>query len=199
MTSWIRGTVTVVALSFVGATTAFAQAPKIAFINSQKIMADAPGRADAEATYNREMGSAKAQLQRMDDSLKTMVATFEKEAPALDSARRTTRGNAIRAQEEQFSTRAQALNTQMQQRQAELAQPLMRQVSQVLDQMRTQGGYAMIFDVGTQAGVVVSADKSLDISDQVLARLKQLGPPKASAAAPTLPTQRPAGVTRPRG
>lgn len=199
MTSWIRGAVTVVALSFVGATTAFAQAPKIAFINSGKIMAEAPGRADAEATYNREMGSARAQLQRMDDSLKTMVAAFEKEAPGLDSAKRTTRGNTIRAQEEQFSSRAQALNTQMQQRQAELAQPLMHQVSQVLDQMRTQGGYAMIFDVGTQSGVVVSADKSLDITDQVLARLKQLGPPKASAAAPTVPTQKPAGVTRPRG
>lgn len=199
MTSWIRGAVTVVVLSFVGATTAFAQAPKLAFINSQKILADAPGRADAEATYNREMGSARAQLQRMDDSLKTMVATFEKEAPGLDSAKRTVRGNAIRAQEEQYSTRAQALNTQMQQRQAELAQPLMQQVSQVLDQMRTQGGYAMIFDVGTPTSVVVSADKSLDITDQVLARLKQLGPPKASAAAPTLPAQKPAGVTRPHG
>lgn len=204
MKSLIRGTIAVAAFSLAGATTVFAQAPKIAFINSSKIMAEAPGRADAEATYDREMGSARAQLQRMDDSLKTMVATFEKEAPALDSTRRTTRGNAIRAQEETFSKRAQALNTQMQQRQAELAKPLMDQVAKVLDEMRTQGGYAMIFDVGTPSSVVVSADKSLDITDQVLARLKQLGPPKASAAAPGTnnpgaATQRPAGITRPRG
>lgn len=198
MTSWIRGAVTAVALSVVGATTVLAQAPKLAFINSQKILAEAPGRAAAEATYDREMGSARAQLQRMDDSLKTMVASFEKEAPALDTARRTARGTAIRTREAEFSKRAQDLNTQMQQRQAELARPLMEQVSQVLDQMRSQGGYSMIFDVGTPASVVVSADKSLDITDQVLARLKQLGPPKASAVAPTISTQKPAGVTRPQ-
>ncbi len=198
MKSLIRGAVTMVALSFVGATTAFAQAPKIAFINSQKILAEAPGRAAAEATYDREMGAARVQLQRMDDSLKMMVASFEKEAPALDSARRTARGTALSTREAEFSKRAQDLQTQMQQRQSELARPMMEQVSKVLDDMRTQGGYAMIFDVGTPTSVVVAADKSLDITDQVLARLKQLGPPKATAATPTIPTQRPAGVTRPQ-
>lgn len=198
MRSGIGRALAVLALALASAGTAAAQGPKIAFINSQKILAEAPGRADAEATYNREMGSARAQLQRMDDSLKAMVASFEKEAPGLDSARRTVRGNAIRAQEEQFSKRAQDLNTQMQQREAELARPLMEQVSKVLDEMRTQGGYAMIFDVGTPTSVVVSADKSLDLTNQVLARLKQLGPPKATASSPTLPTQRPAGVTRPQ-
>lgn len=187
------------ALALISAPAAFAQSGKIAFINSQKILSEAPGRADAEATYDREMGTARVQLQRMDDSLKAMVATFEKEAPSLDSARRTARGTAIRAQEDVFAKRAQDLNTQMQQRQAELARPLMEQVSKVLDDMRVQGGYAMIFDVGTPTSVVVSADKSLDITDQVLARLKQIGPPKASASTPTVPTQKPAGVTRPHG
>ncbi len=199
MKSWIRGAVTMVALSFVGTTSAFAQAPKIAYVNSQKIMAEAPGRADAEATYNREMGTARAQIQRMDDSLKTMMASFDKDAPTLDSARRMVRGTALSAREAEFSKRAQDLQTQMQQRQAELARPMTEQVAKVLDDMRTQGGYAMIFDVGTPSGVVVSADKSLDITDQVLARLKALGPPKATAATPAAPTQRPAGVTRPRG
>lgn len=180
---------------------AFAQAPlKIAYVNSQEILAQAPGRAEAEATYDREVGSARSQLQQMDDSLKAMVAAFDKEAPALDSARREARGNSIRARETEYSQRAQALNQQMQQRQAELAKPMLDQVSQVLDQIRTQGGYAMILDVGTQPSVVVSADKSLDITQQVLARLKQLGPPKGApaTATPTGPTQRPAGVSRPK-
>lgn len=189
----------VAAASLAVAPAAFAQAPKLAYINSQKILAEAPGRAQAESTYDREMGTARAQLQSMDDSLKTMVASFEKEAPALDSARREARGKVIRAKETEFSQRAQALNNQMQQRQADLAKPLLDQVSQVLETIRQQGGYTMIFDVGTSPNPLVSADKSLDITDQVLARLKQLGPPKATVGtAPTGPAQKPAGVTRPR-
>lgn len=195
MNFWTRAAMTAAVATLVAAPAAHAQATKIAYINSQKILAEAPGRAEAEATYDREMGAARSQLQRMDDSLKTMVASFEKEAPALDSARREARGKAIRDREAEYSQRAQNLNEQMQQRQAELARPMLDQVSQVLDQMRAQGGYALILDVGTQPSVVVSADKSLDITDQVLARLKQLGPPKA---APAGPTQKPAGVSRPR-
>ena len=190
------------------APSAFAQAPvKLAYINSQKILAEAPGRAEAEATYNKEMATARAQLQQMDDSLKGMVATYEKEAPGLDSVRKEARGKTIRDTEAAFTQRAQDLNNQMQQRQADLARPLMDQVSQVLDQVRASGGYTMIFDVGAQGRALVSADKSLDLTDMVLAKLKALGPPKATSATPSTtttptkpvgPAQKPAGVTRPK-
>ncbi|MDQ2889332.1 MAG: OmpH family outer membrane protein [Gemmatimonadota bacterium] len=204
MSKWMHSAL-FAAASLAMATTAFAQAPvKIAYINSQKILAEAPGRAEAEATYNTEMATARTQLQRMDDSLKAMVASYEKEAPALDSARREVRGKTIRDTEAAFSQRASALNNQMQQRQADLARPLMDQVSHVLDEVRTSGGYAMIFDVGAQNSSLVSADKSLDITDTILARLKVLGPPKAAASTtpPATrqvgPATKPAGVTRPK-
>jgi outer membrane protein len=202
MSKWMHSAIFAAAtLAF--AAPAFAQATvKIAYINSQKILAEAPGRAEAETTYNREMATAREQLQRMDDSLKAMVATYEKDAPGLDSVKRDARGKTIRDTEQQFSQRAADLNTQMQQRQADLARPLMDQVSHVLDDVRAQGGYTMIFDVGAQGSALVSADKSLDLTDTVLAKLKALGPPKATAAAPATkqvgPAQKPAGVTRPK-
>ncbi len=184
------------AVSLAFAPAAFAQAPvKIAYVNSQRILAEAPGRAQAESTYNREVTAARAQLQRMDDSLKTMVASYEKDAPALDSVRRDARGKAIRDREAEFSQRAQDLNNQMQQRQADLAKPLLDEVTQVLKDLRKQNGYAMIFDVGSNPSSVVAADESLDITDLVLARLKQLGPPKAGVTGPVGPTQKPAGIS----
>lgn len=207
MSKWMHSAI-FAAATLALAPTAFAQAPiKLAYINSQKILADAPGRAEAEATYNSEMATARAQLQKMDDSLKAMVATYEKEAPGLDSARRDARGKTIRDTEQEFSQRAADLNTKMQQRQADLARPLMDQVSHVLDEVRVQGGYTMIFDVGAQGSALVSADKSLDLTDTVLAKLKALGPPKAGATSTPAtpapagrvgPAQKPAGVTRPK-
>jgi len=206
MSKWMHSAIFAAAtLAFASAATA--QAPvKLAYINSQKILADAPGRAEAEATYNSEMATARAQLQHMDDSLKAMVATYEKDAPGLDSVRRESRGKTIRDTEAEFSQRAADLNTKMQQRQADLARPLMAQVSKVLDEVRVAGGYTMIFDVGAQGSALVSADKSLDLTDTVLAKLKVLGPPKASSTSPTTPATtgkvgpapKPAGVTRPK-
>lgn len=209
MSKWMHSAM-FAAATLVMTPAAFAQATtvKLAYINSQKILAEAPGRADAEATYNKEMATARAQLQQMDDSLKSMVAAYDKEAPALDSAHREARGTVIRNTETEFTQRATQLNTQMQQRQADLARPLMDQVSQVLDQVRTQGGYAMIFDVGAQGSALVSADKALDLTDAVLAKLKALGPPKAATSSTSTtpapvakkvgPAQKPAGVTRPK-
>jgi outer membrane protein len=210
MTSLFRPIVAAVIIAVVAGPSAFAQTTpsassggaRIAYINSQKILAEAPGRAEAEATYDRERGMIQAQLQQLDDSLKTMFAALQKEAPTLDSAKRTAREKAFGDRRASYQTRAQALNEQMQQRQADLARPLMDQVSKVLDEFRTKGGYAMIFDVGTPSSVVVSADKSLDLTDQVLARLKQLGPPTAAAsssAPPPGPTSTPTGVKRPQG
>jgi hypothetical protein len=50
----------------------------------------------------------------------------------------------------------------------------------------------MIFDVGSQASVVVAADKSLDITQKILARLKAAKP--VSNTNPLVP--KPAGVSR---
>ncbi len=206
MSKWMHSAM-FAAATLAMAPAAFAQATpvKLAYINSQKILAEAPGRAAAESTYNKEMATARVQIQQMDDSLKAMVAAYDKDAPSLDSARRDVRGAAIRNTENEFTQRATQLNNQMQQRQADLARPLMDQVTQVLDEVRTQGGYTMIFDVGAQGSALVSADKSLDLTDAVLAKLKALGPPKAGAPTTTPappkkvgPAQKPAGVTRPK-
>lgn len=168
-------------------------APKLGYINSAQILAEAPGRAEAEAQFEREVAAYRQQLQRMSDSLQQMDSVFQKEAPRLDSATRLTRGKAIVEREQAYQQRANQLNQQMQNRQAELVRPIMEQLQKVLEALRAEERYTMIFDVAAGSGsVVVSADKSLDITAKVLARLKAAAPAKTGS---TL-QQQPAGVTR---
>ncbi len=168
-------------------------APKLGYINSSQILAEAPGRAEAEAQFEREVGAYRQQLQRMSDSLQQMDSVFQREAPRLDSATRVTRGRAIAEREAAYQQRANTLNQQMQNRQAELVRPIMEQLQKVLEALRAEERYAMIFDVAAGSGsVVVSADKSLDITAKVLARLKAAGAPKPASSL----QQQPAGVTR---
>ena len=62
---------------------------KIAYITSSALLEQAPGRAEAEAQFDKETGAYREQIKRMSDSLNTMVSAFEK-APASSRQRRAT-------------------------------------------------------------------------------------------------------------
>ena len=159
------------------------------------ILQQAPGRAEAEAQFDREVGVYRQQIQRMDDSLKTMMAAFDRDAPKLDSVTRESRRTTIGQREVEYSSRARGLDSTMQARQAELVKPIMQRVQTVIETIRAEDNYALILDVGAQVSVVVAADKKLDLTDRVLARLKAQGPPPVTSSS-TVP--QPAGVTRPK-
>ena len=166
---------------------------KIGYINSAVILQQAPGRAEAEAQFDREVGVYRQQIQRMDDSLKTMMAAFDRDAPKLDSVTREARRTTIGQREVEYQTRARGLDSTMQARQAQLVKPIMERVQAVIETIRAEDNYAVILDVGAQVSVVVAADKKLDLTDRVLARLRAAGPAPVSSTVP-----QPAGVTRPK-
>lgn len=194
MRSTIRAAVLVATSLALAAAPSHAQAVKLGYINSAQLLAQAPGRAEAEAQFEKEVVAYRAQLQRMNDSLNALAAAFDKDAPKLDSATRERRGAVVRDREAEYQSRARMLDSTMQTRQAELVRPIMEQVQKVIEALRAEDGYSMILDVGAQASVVVAADKKLDLTDKVLARLKALPAPGITAG----PVRTPAGVTRPK-
>jgi outer membrane protein len=188
-----------IAIGAAGAQTASASAPvtvKIGYINSAQLLQEAPGRAEAEAQFDREVGAYRTQLQRMNDSLNTLMAAFDRDAAKLDTTTRAARGKVIRDRETEYQARARGLDSTMQARQAQLVKPIMERVQAVIESIRQEDGYSMILDVGAQASVVVAADKRLDLTDRVLARLKSQGVPPTTPASGAVP--QPAGVTRPK-
>ena len=124
-----------------------------------------------------------------------MAANFDKEAARLDSATRVVRAKAIQDRETAYQSRARSLDSTMQSRQAELIRPIMENLQKVIELVRAEDNYAMIFDVASQTSVIVAADKNLDITQKVLARVKAAPAPKPVAGALT---PQPAGVTPPK-
>ena len=203
----LRAAAVAVAATAALAGTARAQgaALKIGYINSQTILAQAPGRAEAEAQFEREMTTFRQTVQKMGDSLNLLIANYEKEQISLSPAAKETRTKAIRAKEEEYQSKTRQLEQQAQQRQVELVEPIMKHINTIIKQLRAEEVYAMIFDAGSSAGVVVAADTSLNVTDKVLTRLKAAGPARAAAPArPTAgrpagaPVSTPAGVSRPK-
>ena len=186
------------------AATASAQQPaasKFAYINAREVLQQAPSAASAQQQLERELKPVGDQVQRMRDSLQSLIADYTKAQATLSAPQRETREKAIRDKQAEYAQRTEKLQEDAQKREQAVMAPIMDQIRTVIEQVRQQGGYAMIFDVSSSNGFVVAADKSLDLTSQVVTRVKALKPAAAGpAAAPARggATAAPAGVTRPR-
>lgn len=174
---------------------------KFAYIDSRALLAQAPGRAEAEAQFQKEMQSYQQQVQKMGDSLNTMMAAYTKAELTLSPAAKEARQKTIRDKEAAYQERVQGLQEQAQQRQGELMGPIMQLINTAISDVRAQDGYSFIFDVGAQGGVVVAADTTLNITEKVLARLKTISVrPASSVPVPNsgAPMTTPAGIAKPK-
>ncbi len=172
-------------------------AQKFAFINSQAIMQSAPGRAEAELQFQKDMEGFRAQVAKLGDSLTLLQESYKKEEPSLSPTAKEAKLKVMNEKQADYQDRVQKLNESAQQREGELMQPILESVRKVLDDLRAEGGYSFIFDVSA-GSFIVSADKNLDITDRVVAKLKLSAPrmaPKAAAKPAAGPATAPAGVT----
>lgn len=172
---------------------------RFAYVDSRSILQRAPGSQAIQAQIAKEREGAQVSVSRMQDSLRTMYDAYLKEQPTLSQAQRDEREKVLQAKNSEFDQRVSQLDQEMQQRQFELIQPMMTQIREVLDNIRNEEGYLFIFDIGNDPGVIVAADKNLDITDRVVARLKpvtvNITPNDSSRTGPARPA--PAGIRPP--
>ncbi len=167
-------------------------AQKFAFVNSQALLQAAPGANEAQLQLQKEMETMRAQVAKLSDSLTALDEQYKKEEVALSPTAKEARLKTLREKQAEFQERAQKLDEQANARQGELLQPIYDNIRKVLDDVRMENGYSFIFDVAA-ASVIVSADKNLDITDRVIAKLR-LSAPKA-APKPVGPAAAPAGIS----
>jgi outer membrane protein len=188
-----------------GAQASTATAGRLAYIRSQDIFAQAPGRTEAESQFNAFVQTARAEEKTMGDSINTLLTDYGKAEATLAADVKASRQQAIRDKQAQFQQRQQQLEQQVQQKQSELVGPILERINKIINDLRAENGYAMVFDAQASGGSVVAADKNLDITDQVIARLRTMAPgaptasSKPASAKPAAgPTAGPSGVGRPK-
>lgn len=156
-----------------------AQAAKIGYLDTRKIIQEAPGAQDARSALEKEMAGWQTQLKAMEDSLQFMVDQYQKQSVMLSADAKKAKEGEIVAKRTGFEQRAQSLQQTAGQRQEQLMKPIMDKVQAAITEIRTQEGYAIIFDVASEA--FVSADPALDLTEKVIAKLKAAAPAAAAA------------------
>ena len=163
--------------------TAQAAGTKIAYIHSTRLFQEAPGATEVRNTLEKEMAKYRADLELLEDSIKNMVTDYQQKQVMLSPDAKKKQEDAIQAKDRALQQRQNQYQQTMQRRQEELVKPIMDRINALLEQTRKDGGYAILLDAAQ--GMIVASDTTLDLTDQILAKLKAGG--ATSAAAPKKP------------
>ena len=163
---------------------------KIAVVDYNRLLADAPQARAAAATLDTEFGPRQKQLEQQRKDLEARAQKFERDQPTMAESERSKTQRELRDLQVDFERRAKAFQEDGQMRTQEERQRLERVIQQeVRTFARAQG-----LDLVLAGGVVYSAD-TLDVTGQVLKSLES----KASSTetAPAAPATAPAKPAKP--
>lgn len=151
------------------------QAQKVGFINMQVVLRQTPGYAAAESTYTREAEGFRQEVQRLQAELDSAASQFERDAVLLSPTARESRREQLQAQQDSLEIRFNTIRERAAQRERELLDPIQQRVNTVVEGLRAEGNFAMIFDVSSAASTIVAADRTLDLTERVVERLQASG------------------------
>jgi outer membrane protein len=145
---------------------------KLAYVNTQAILKSTPGYAQAESTFTKELQTYRGEVQKLQASLDSSASDFEQQSVMLSPTQRAAKRKDLEGQQQKLEQRTQELQQRAASRERELLDPIQTKVNSVIEGIRASGNYAMIFDVSAPNSGIVTADKSLDLTDKVIQQLK---------------------------
>jgi outer membrane protein len=149
-----------------------AGAGTLAYVNTQAILKSTPGYAQAESTFTKELQTYRGEVQKLQASLDSSASDFEQQSVMLSPTQRAAKRKDLEGQQQKLEQRTQELQQRAATRERELLDPIQSKVNSVIEGLRASGNYAMIFDVSAPNSGIVTADKSLDLTDKVIQQLK---------------------------
>lgn len=165
-----------IAVALSGPGTAAAQdkggGAKIGYVNTQAILRATPGYAAAESTFAKELEGYRVEVQKLQATLDSAASEFEQQSVMLSPTQRQAKRKDLEGQQQKLEQRTQELQQRASTRERELLDPIQSKVNSVVEGIRAAGNYAMIFDVSAPNSGIVTADKSLDLTQRVIQQLK---------------------------
>jgi outer membrane protein len=146
--------------------------PKVAYVNTQAILKQTPGYVKAESTFTKELANYRVEVQKLQASLDSAASDFDQQSVMLSPTQRAAKRKDLQAQQQKLEQRTQELQQQAATRERELLDPIQTKVNSIIEGVRAAGNYAMIFDVSAPNNGIVTADKSLDLTQRVIQQLK---------------------------
>jgi outer membrane protein len=143
---------------------------RIGYIDSQQILDQDPVAQEAQQQFEADLANYRAEVDQIGQELEDLISRYEQQQAMLSEEAKSNRQEEIRLKQTQYQQRISELEQQAGMRQAELVQPVMERINAVIEDIRADGGYSMIFDVAAQG--IIAADPALDLTAEVVRRLQ---------------------------
>lgn len=150
-----------------------AQTLKIAYINSQEILVNAPGAEAAQQQFDQEMAGYQNEISQLETELQNLETSLQQQQLTLSPEAKANREQQLQAKFQEYQARTAQLQELANERRAALIQPVMDNITAIIEDIREEGAYSLILDVA--AGSIIAADPALDITQDVIARLTATG------------------------
>lgn len=160
----------VAALMLLSTSSAAAQAARVAYVNTNQVLAEYAPAQEARQALEGARLEAESELQLLDRGLRAAVEEYQQQAMTMTPEARQARELELQNQQQALQNRTQELDIQFTERQSELLQPVMERVTAVIEEIRVEGSYALILDSASQA--ILAGDPALDLTQEVLTRLQ---------------------------
>lgn len=169
-------------LAFVGtADTAQAQG-KIGWVDLDRILAEYAEFKEAEDLFRKDAAVWEAEFDSMQDVYFTKLEDYKKQQLILNEERRKQREEELRTMEQSVLEAKNRLEGQAEKRRAELTNPILQKIQEVVQAIATNEDYDFIFNASqiymTPAGIqfapIMYAKKKLDVTDRVFEELAKI-------------------------
>lgn len=146
-----------------------AQAEKIAVVDMQAVFEQLPQREEVSKTLKAEFGDRVASVQKMQDELRTMLETQQRDAALMSESQKTDMLRKMESIKAELQLKGKALDEDMRRRNGEEQNKLLVKVQKAISAIAEKEQY----DVVLQRGAVIYVKPTSDISSKVVEALSK--------------------------
>ena len=116
------------------------------------------------------------EVQKLQQQLDSAVQAFDQASIALSPAAKAAKRTELQGMQDRLTQRSSELDTRARARNQEILGPFQARINTIIQGMRAEGNYALIFDADAQGNGIVAADPALNLTPKVIERLRQSNP-----------------------
>lgn len=153
--------ITVALVLFVAATGFVNAQSKTAHINVQQLLADMPEMKAAQAELKKLEETLSADIEGSLTELQNKYKQYESEAATKTQEENEKRALELQGHDKNIKDAQAAAMQEMQQKQAELMQPILEKANEAIQKVAGQLGYDYVVDASPGGGIIVAKGKDL--------------------------------------
>jgi outer membrane protein len=154
--------------------TVWTESLKIAYIDTDRIMAESKDTQEAQKTFANEQQNWQTQIADLNAQIEKLKTEYETKKMVLTEDGKKEAEDKIKELETERDNLIQEIygeNGKAIQRNAELLQPIMAKLKTVIEKVAVENNYSLILDAS--GGAILYAKPSLDITDMVIDELNK--------------------------